>query len=388
MREEEKKELSELLQKEIDQERMAGIVLGVYERGEQTYYGAWGMADRENGTVMDAGTICRLYSMSKPVAAVGAMILWERGLLDLDAAVSEYLPEYGQMQVLQGGALIPARRRILIRDLLNMTAGIVYPDEDEAGKKMETLFARIHDRINKGNGYSTRDIVREIAKMPLASQPGERWRYGLCADVLGAVMEAVTGKKLGTFYEEEIFAPLGMEDTGFFIGKDKAGRFAQLYKQVPGPHGGVHLEIDEERHLGLTLCLEPPAFESAGAGLLSTLKDSSRFCRMLAGKGEYKGVRILKESTVRGFTQNQLTPEQLKTINFEHLPGYGFGSFMRVLQDPATARTKGNIGEFGWDGWCGPYMAVDIEKEKTVVFMVQVSAYSNWELTREMRRLL
>lgn len=387
MTEEIKRELGRLWQEEIDGRRVAGVVMGVYEQGEEAYYGAWGMADREKGLPMGRDTICRLYSMSKPVAAAAAMILWERGLLDLDAPVSAYLPEYAGIRVIKNGILEETKRPVRISNLLNMTAGIVYPDEDEAGKKMEGLFDRIHDKIRIGTGYTTRETAYEIAKIPLCCQPGGRWRYGLCADVLGAVMEVVTGKKLSVFYKEEIFGPLGMEDTGFYVEKSKQERLAQLYKQVC-KDGKTVLEIDWDRHLGLTLCLEPPAFESAGAGLLSSLEDCSRFCRMLAGKGAYGGVRILKESTVEGFTRNRLDDRQLCSVNFAHLPGYGFGSFMRILMDGEKAGTRENAGEFGWDGWCGPYMSVDIRNHRTVLFLLQVSAYSNWDLTRKLRRMV
>lgn len=375
--------LRTLMQKEIEEEHFAGALIGYYEKGQEVFFDTYGMADREQNRPMKRDAIFRLYSMSKPVAAVGAMILVERGLLNLDEYVSKYLPEYEEMYVY--GDDTPYQ--ITIRQLLNMTAGIVYPDEDEAGQEMAVLFEEIHTRILNGNAYTTREVAKEISKKPLANIPGETWRYGLCADVLGAVMEIVTGMTLGEFYEQEIFAPLGMKDTGFYVPKDRWGRLAQLYRQEETKNG-VKLEVEEGRTLGLTKCMEPPAFESAGAGVVSTLDDSARFCMMLANKGILDGVRILREETVEQFTQNQMDEKQTVSIYFEHMKGYGYGNLMRVLMDGNTSIIGGNKGEFGWDGWAGAYMAVDAGAQTVLIFVVQVTAYSNWQLNKEMRENL
>ena len=375
--------LRKKMEEEIRGQHFSGALVGVYDKGEEVFFDAYGMADREKHKLMSRDTIFRLYSMSKPVAAVAAMILYERGELDFDAPVSQYLPEYAGMHVIGD----TKEQTLSVRNLLNMTAGIVYPDEDGAGKAMSRLFGEIHARIRDGRGYSTREVARRIADVPLANEPGAVWRYGLCADVLGAVMEEITGRKLSEFYEKEIFGPLGMVDTGFYVPGEKHERLAQLYKQeVTG--GEMHLEIERERTLGLTLCLEPPAFESAGAGLLSTLDDSARFCMMLANKGEWDGIRILRPETVGLFTQNQLDARQTKSIYFEHMKGLGYGNLMRVVIDEEASLIGGTEGEFGWDGWAGAYMYADCIHNRAMIYMVQVSAYSDWPLNKEIRGIL
>lgn len=372
-----------LMEAEIEKEHFAGALIGYYEKGREVFFDTYGMADREASRPVKRDTIFRLYSMSKPVAAVAAMILAERGVLELEAPVGKYLPEYERMYVL--GDETPYT--VTVRQLLNMTAGIVYPDDDAEGQEMAGLFEDIHAHIREGRQYTTREVVQKIAQKPLANVPGSAWRYGLCADVLGAVMEAVTGMTLGELYKKEIFEPLGMKDTGFYVTREKWGRLAQLYRQAE-TENGVKLEVEEERTLGLTKCLEPPAFESAGAGLLSTLDDSARFCMMLANKGILDGVRILKAETVEQFTQNQLGEMQTDSIYFEHMKGYGYGNLMRVLMDQDASPIGGEPGEFGWDGWAGAYMAVDIQKQTVFLFMVQVSAYSNWPLNKAIREIL
>ena len=372
-----------LMEAEIEMEHFAGALIGYYEKGREVFFNTYGMADREKARPVKRDTIFRLYSMSKPVAAVAAMILAERGMLELEAPVGKYLPEYERMYVL--GDETPYT--VTVRQLLNMTAGIVYPDDDAAGQEMAELFEDIHAHIREGKQYTTGEVARKIATKPLANVPGSAWRYGLCADVLGAVMEAVSGMTLGELYKKEIFEPLGMKDTGFYVPREKWERLAQLYRQEE-TENGVKLKVEAERTLGLTKCLEPPAFESAGAGLLSTVDDSARFCMMLANKGILDGVRILKEETVEQFTRNQLGKMQTDSIYFEHMKGYGYGNLMRVLLDKNASPIGGEPGEFGWDGWAGAYMAVDIQKQTVFLFMVQVSAYSNLPLNKAIRGIL
>lgn len=378
-----KQALQKKIGEEIKNNHIPGAVLGVYEKGREVFFDTYGMADIEVQKPMSRDTIFRLYSMSKPIAAVGAMILYEQGLLDLDVPVSKYLPEYRHMYV----AGESETRIVTVRHLLNMTAGIVYPDTDVAGQAMDELFQEIHIRITEGMGYNTREVARRIAKIPLANEPGRVWRYGLCADVLGAVMEVITGMKLSKFYEKEIFQPLGMVDTGFYVPKEKQQRLAQLYRQET-KETGMSLVIEEGRTLGLTECLEPPAFESAGAGLLSTVDDYYRFCMMLANKGKYKAVQILQSETVENFTRNQLDVTQTESIYFEHMKGLGYGNFMRVVTGEEMAMIGRVKGEFGWDGWTGAYMHIDCSHNRAMIFLLQVTAYSDWLLNKKIRDIL
>lgn len=365
-----------LLEEELRKNRIPGAQIGVYKKGKILY-------EKEYGYQEDS--IYRMYSMTKPVTAVAAMLMYQRGKLDLLTPVSEYLPEYREMNVLTENGIRSAKRQIQIWDLLNMTSGIVYPDEDPAGREMDGQITRVQERTDTPEAFTTRQVAGMIAEAPLAADPGKRWRYGLSADVLGAVIEYIDGRELSQFYQEEIFEPLGMEDTSFWVPKEKRGRLVKLfYQEEEG--GKTVLREDESRHLGLGHGMIPPAFVSGGAGLYSTRKDYEKFARMLLCKGGLPdGDRLLSEQVFSMFVQNHLTPEQKKSVDFVHMAGYGYGSLMRIHEDPRQSGSSSGIGEFGWDGWTGPYCSVDCERDRIFLFMTQVSGYSDWPLIRKMK---
>lgn len=376
-----------LIQKEIAENHIAGAQIGIYHNEEEVFKENYGMANLEKNQPMEDGAIFRLYSMSKPVATVAAMILYERGMLDLEAPVYDYLPAFKEMKVWNKEGSVKCLRPITIKDLFSMTSGLVYPDQDEVGQAMQGLFDYIHKRIEGNRPMTTQEVIGAIASRPLAFEPGERWRYGLSVDVIGAIIEAISGKQLGHFYKEELFEPLGMKDTDFYVPKEKHTQLVELYYQDQ-TQGECTLKIDEKRHLGLTKCLTPPAFESAGAGLLSTLTDYSKFAMMLAQGGTYKKVRVLGENTVDLITQNQLSAAQLATVDFDQLKGYGYGYFMRILMDLEKASSNGKVGEFGWDGWTGPYVTISRKDHLVFMYMTQVSGYCNWRLMRALRAIV
>lgn len=371
---------AEILRAEVAAGRIPFGALGVWLGGEMISAAFEGFSDMEARRPARRDTILRLYSMSKPVTAIAAMILAERGLLREDDPVAKYLPEYALARAL-GAADVG--RPMTVRDLLNMTSGIVYPGEDGAGLAMEALFGELHADIARGEGWPLREVARRIAACPLAFEPGAHWRYGLSADVLGAVIETASGRALSSFLGDEIFSPLGMTDTGFFVPPEKRGRFAQLYRRA-----GARLEVDPDRHLGLTLCHEPPAFESGGAGLVSTFDDYARFGRMLAGYGQADGVRILREETVRSFEEDQLTNAQRQTLAFAGCEGHGYGRLMRVCVDPAAATSRAEAGEFGWDGWTGVYMSANARRGLFIMFMTQASDSIDATLMVRLRNLV
>lgn len=382
-----KQNLDVRVKHEIMEQHFPGIAAGVYKGGKETEYISYGYTDLSQTIPIRKDTIFRLYSMSKPICATAAWILIERGSMRLSDPVSAYLPEYKDMFKWAGGIVTAAESPILVKDLLNMTAGLTYDDNDEAGRQTGQLFQEIYQKMEEGNGLTVREIARRLAKQPLAHEPGSAWRYGLCADVLGAVMEKASGEPLKELYEKEIFAPLGMKDTGFYVPDSKKERFAPLYKQVYSENG-CRLKEDKDYHIGLGDFLTPPVFESAGAGLVSTYQDYMRFGRMLANLGELDGIRLLSPETVLNFTKNQLNPVQTRSINFEHMKGYGYGNLMRVSLCGEEQMIPGNPGEFGWEGWCGPYMAVDCAQNQVIIIVLQVAAYCNWELIKDMRDML
>lgn len=373
-------QFDELIWEEVKRNQIKGAQLGIYQNGMPVYEQAYGYEE---------GTIYRLYSLSKPVAAVAAMLLAEQGRLDLLRPVGAYLPEFQEMKVWTPNGLIKSERPVRVQDLLNMTAGIVYPDEDGPGRFMQDAFDDIQRKTDTEEAYSTREVMGFIAGQPLAFQPGENFRYGLCADVLGGVIEVITGQKLSVFYQKNIFDRLDMGDTGFYVPKEKQKRLAELYCKKETPEGTVLLP-DRKRHLGLGYGLVPPVFESAGAGLYATLEDYAHFANMLAAKGVYKNRRILSEKTVELFGVNQLGESQRQDLwkSFTHLKGFGYGNLMRVHMEPGISGMNARAGEFGWDGWSGPYCSIDLSSQTVVLYMTQISAYSGWELIGKIKNLV
>ncbi|MDI9217655.1 serine hydrolase domain-containing protein [Clostridium tertium] len=224
--------MDKLIKDEVDSGNVVGANVLVIHNGNEMYHNTFGYADKENKIQMKRDTIFRMYSMTKPITAVATMILVERGEIDLWDPVSKYIPEFlNQVVYTSDGKLVPAKREVNIQDLLNMTSGIPYPDENhEPGRQMKKLFTGFIERRKRGDSPDTMEYIKAIAKVPLLFHPGEKWMYGLSADILGGIIEVVSGKKYGQFLKEELFNPLDMMDTGFFVPKAKLNRFAKNYR--------------------------------------------------------------------------------------------------------------------------------------------------------------
>lgn len=374
--------MERILNIEISNGQLAGAGISVIYKGEKVIHKCLGYADIENKRPLTDNTIFRIYSMSKPIAAVAALMQVERGYIDILAPISEYLPEFKNMMVFKDDGSVKAKSQILIKDLLNMTSGIVYPDQDGAGCYMQKLFDELQIKLEAGEAISTRQICQFIAEQPLAFQPGKQWRYGLSVDIMGAIIEVTSQMKLSDFYRSQIFEPLDMVDTGFYVETKKQNRFAQLYKYEDNK-----LVVDKNRHLCITSCLKPPSFESAGAGVVSTMNDYNNFAQMLVNDGTFKNTKLLSKKSIELFQQNHLSKEQLSTVSFDTSIGYGYGNFMRVYKDAKEAQTLGTPGEFGWDGWTGPYLSVNPLENLTIVMMLQRSGYTNPALIRKIRNI-
>ena len=376
-----KKTMDRLLQKEIDEGRANGVSALVLHKGKELYYYDYGYADKENETPMKRDTIIRLYSMSKPITAAAVMILVERGELDLCDPVSKYICEYKNQKVWTKDGLVLAERENTIWDLLNMISGIPYPDPShEPGIQMGVVLQELIKRRKQKEYVDTLAYAKAIATVPLCFTPGERWLYGYSADILGAIVEVVSGMKYGEFLKKEIFEPLEMKDTGFFVPKEKKHRFAKNYKF--DENGG--LQPYDDSHLG-EYYEEDVAFESGGAGLVSTIDDYSHFATMLIQKGVYNGKRILGKKTVEFMTQNRLTKEQRVSLVWDSVQGYGYGCLMRVLLDQGVAKTNAPLGEFGWDGWTGNYVTMAPEDELVILYFMQRCDAGMTEVVRKVR---
>lgn len=380
--------IDHIMQQEVEAGNIAGAGYMLIQGGKQRYFSTCGYADREKKTPIKRDTIFRLFSMTKPITAAATMLLVERGQLDLRDPVSQYIPSFREQTVWNpGGEPRPVSREICVYDLLNMTSGIPYPENWEgcspSGLLMDDLFQKLKADQAEGQRLTTREWIDRIARVPLAFQPGERWMYGLSADVLGAVIEVVTGKRYGEFLREEIFTPLEMPDTAFYVPEDKLWRFAQNYNWNEENKG---LEIYTGCNLGEYYGPDV-SFESGGAGLVSTMEDYSHFAQMLLGDGVYKDVRILGEKTVQFMHQDRLSPAQKGAFLWDSNLGCGYGCLMRILVDQGEAGTIGSLGEYGWDGWTGNYVTIDPADDMVMLYFIQRCGYSSTTALRRIRNV-
>lgn len=379
-------ELTSALQAVLDRSVAAGEIAGanllILRHGQELAYVQSGFADQEAGRPYTRDTIARLYSMSKPVTAAAAMILLQRGLLDLEQPLGELFPSFRGSVVWENGKKVPARREIVVGDLLNMTSGLPYPGTDEAGQEAARVFEELDSRLYGENPMSTLELTERLGACGLSFHPGDRWMYGTSADVLGAVIEKVSGQKFGAFLEENLFAPLGMVDTGFYVPAEKQHRLAQVYQQ-----GSPDMTLYETNNLGICYTMHrAPAFESGGAGLVSTADDYAKFAAMLIRGGD----GILSPAAVEHMTKSRLLPWQQESLwrSWEGMAGYGYGSLMRILEEPGMAKILGWQGEYGWDGWLGCYFCNSPENGISIVMTCQRRDAGTMPVTRKVRNVL
>lgn len=378
--------IQELLWTMTESGFVSGANCMVWQGGEEQCYYEAGMRDLAAGLPMTRDTIFRLYSMSKPVTAAAAMILLEEGQIDLYDPVSDFLPGFRDQKVMANGVPTPVKRPVVIQDLLNMTSGLTYPGE---GCPSEFLTNQLMDevitRMSSPQALNTHEIMNRLGTIPLAFQPGEKWQYGMSADVLGAVIEIVSGMRFGDFLRQRIFEPLGMNDTGFFVPREKQGRLAKVYRDI-----GKGLEEFHFPHLGISNDMKtPPAFESGGAGLVSTIDDYARFAQMLLQKGSFGNVTLLSPQTVTFMSQAHLAPSLDPYVRqWESLAGCSYANLMRIMKDPGAAISISRAGEFGWDGWLGAYMTVDPADDMILLLMYQKTDTGTTAYTRKIRNVV
>jgi CubicO group peptidase (beta-lactamase class C family) len=366
-----------LLKEAVEKKQIAGGVALVARGGQVIHVSTAGLQDIENKTPMTDGAIFRIASMSKPITSVAVMQLVEDGKLKLTDALSKYVPEFKDMKVAvpaQDGKsfeTVKAEREITIHDLLTHTSGITYRimSKPHVGKLYEE--AGVCDGLVE-SPVSLADNVRKIAKLPLVCQPGSAWEYGLNTDVLGHVVEVVSGKSLEDFMRERIFTPLRMNDTCFNLAKDKHARLASLCTIQEDKSlrkvGEQAVTTGPFVYSGTVPTRAGNKYFSGGAGLVSTAGDYFRFGQMMLNGGELNGVRVLKAETVAAMTKNQLG--KIRIIPGNSLMGYGFG----VLSEEAkkSQNDPAGVGTFGWGGAYGTFFWVDPKNEVVAVFMAQV----------------
>lgn len=359
-----------------------GCALQVSRAGTVLYRGFHGFMDREKQNPVTPDTIYRIYSMTKVITCTAAMMLYERGAFLLDEPLYNYLPEYREMQVCQYDSaqsmhLEPAKMPIRIRDLFCMTSGFTYYGEDsETQRQVAKVYADC-----KGQRANLRETVRRLSRVPLAFEPGSRWYYGVSHDILGALIEVLSGKTLAQFFQDEIFTPLGMENTSFRLPAEKRQQLCGMYETQPDgsllPHTTWHDYYEEK-----------DVYESGGAGLLSTLEDYTRFTEALA-RGEKTGQRLLSPNTRALMAANHLTGQALRDYQTGSVrSGYGYGLGVRVMTDPVLGGCNGTAGEFGWGGLAGTWMLVDPARALSAVYMHQLVPNRGDEIHPRLRAMI
>lgn len=366
--------LDAILQSYIDDEQVAGNVTLILRNGRIAYSSAKGMQDREAGIPMEKDSIFRIASQTKAIVSVGIMILQERGDLLISDPLSKYLPEWETAQVGvtddQGGLqLEPLDRQITIRDLLTHTSGIGYggftnPRENPVNQVW--LDAGFTGWYLASREEPIRETIRAMASLPLMAQPGEKYIYGYNIDILGAVIEVASGEPLDEFLEDEIFSPLGMGDTHFYLPAEKTSRLAKVYLGIGDPEGGLVAAPDEGSMQGQGEYVTGPRTNfSGGAGLLSTASDYAKFLQMTLNGGQLNGERILSPKSVE-----LMTVDHLRGLPFQE--GSGFGLGFGVLQDLGARGTLGTVGEYRWGGAYHSTYWVDPKENLVVVYMSQL----------------
>jgi CubicO group peptidase (beta-lactamase class C family) len=375
--------IDDLLRRYVDDGMLPGWSVLVSRRGQPVHLALGGLRDIEAGTGVELDTIFRIYSMTKPVTSVAAMMLYEQGAFELTDPIARWLPEFADMRVWDGGSdlkpeTVPALEPIRVWHLLTHTSGLTYG------------FHHAHpvDALYRGAGYEwgvppsvdLAGATKVFASMPLLFHPGREWNYSVATDVLGRLVEVLSGQPLDAFFEEHIFAPLGMKDTGF--GGTDPARTAALY--TPG--------LMRNDVLGDSVL--NPSWLSGGGGLTSTLADYYRFAEMLRGWGRFGDTRLLGDRTVRYMASNHL-PGGADLVAFGRplfaetpFDGVGFGLGFAVTLDPVATHTLGSRGEFAWGGAASTVFWVDPVEDITTIFMTQLLPSSTYPIRSQLRQLV
>jgi CubicO group peptidase (beta-lactamase class C family) len=353
-----------VLQSEIDRGRLPGAVLMLSKRGETALFESLGQQDPQLGTPMTKDSIFRIYSMTKPIVSVAVMMLVEQGKLLLGDPVAKHLPEYKNHQVMAADQTLAAPKRpATVQDLLRHTAGLTYEFMGLSAVQRQYAKAKISSR-----GRTNTEFSEALAEIPLMYEPGSVWAYSRATDVLGRLVEAVSGETLGAFLKAHIFDPLGMVDTGFLVHERDHHRIAEPF--ALDPDGGVPLAVIDPRQV--------PAMESGGGGLMSTAADYAQFLRLMQGRGaithaDGSSVRLLSSATVDYMTSDHLGDIPVSAADRENLlpAGHGFGLGFAVRTHAGIVNTPGSVGQYFWGGIAGTTFFVDPAQDLFAILMIQ-----------------
>jgi CubicO group peptidase (beta-lactamase class C family) len=378
---------------------LPGYVVQVFRRGELAHSGLSGQMDIERGLAMREDAIFRIYSMTKPITALALMMLAEEGKIALDDEVHPHIPSWKNLGVFVSGIpsltantsgqffTAPPKRRMKVIDLATHTSGLTY------GFLYRTPVDAEYRRLKLGDFQTPGGLdamIEQLAKLPLEFSPGDYWNYSVSIDVLGYLVQKLSGQTFGEFLRTRIFEPLGMKDTAFSVPADKLDRFASCYQPKKG--GGLEVQDDAQK----STYLEPPKLESGGGGLISTAHDYMRFCRLMLNGGELDGVRLLSPKTVEQFSLNYLPGGKMMTdmlpgpglFSESGYDGIGFSIGCGVTTDLARNHLPGSVGEYFWGGAASTAFWIDPKEDMTVVFMTQVmGSEARLTLRRDLRTL-
>tara|TARA_X000001036_G_scaffold68759_1_gene59852 strand:+ start:34 stop:1236 length:1203 start_codon:yes stop_codon:yes gene_type:complete len=362
--------------------RYVGTLTLVARKGEIAYLDSLGYMDREKERPMQEDAIFRIYSMTKSVTSIAIMQLLEKSKFRLDDPVHWYIPQFKNMGVFQAGVFpnfvtSKPKRPMTIKDLLTHMSGLTY------NFMYRTNVDAAHRSSDLMRAENLEDFVDTLSKIPLEFSPGDKWNYSVSTDVLGYLVEKLSGQKLDEYFQEHIFEPLGMIDTGFSCPEEKKSRLASLYEHNPS---------------GKPSLMEVPSLDvkmlSGGGGLFSTLSDYYNFASMLLNKGELNSTRVIGRKTLEYMTMNHL-PEgkdltEMSESAFSETPyaGVGFGLGFSVMTDPAKSQTLSDVGEFGWGGMASTVFFINPKEDMLVIFLTQLVPSSTYQVRRELRSLV
>jgi len=382
----------------VDAGKIAGCQVAVARHGHLGYFASFGLRDRERSAPVDEDTIWRIYSMTKPITGVALMSLYERGMFQLGDPVARFIPEWRDLKVREQTPdgqerLVDPERPMTVRDLLMHMSGLGFG----GGPTLAELFAPegsgmrggLTPGSRRGRDATLATMVERYAEYPLEFHPGSHWLYSVSTDICGRLVEIMSGQRFDDYLREVIFAPLGMNDTGFVVPADKVARFAACYRRDPAKN---LILLDDPQTSGYR---NEPSFLSGGGGLVSTTGDYLRFCQMMLNGGELNGTRILGRKTVELMTSNHLPPgRDLQSVaqpggyGEVGFPGMGFGLTVAVAGTPAATQVIGSAGEYMWGGAASTIFWIDPKEDLVVTFMTQLIPSGTFNFRGQLKSLI
>ena len=373
----------------IDTGKFTGSLVGIYRKGRLVHDSTMGLMDRERKKPVEWDTVFRIFSMTKPVTSVALMMLFEKGLIQLDDPVYRYIPSFRKLEVYVSGedGSFETRapdRSLTIKDLLSHQSGFTY----DFLKENEIDAAYSSRGIGSATQKDLASLIDSLSDLPLLFSPGDRWNYSVSTDVCGHLVELISGQSLDTFFYENIFEPLGMSDTGFYVPAVDIPRFSANYLYNLN---GLPKLLDDPLK---SRFIKRPSFLSGGGGLVSTAEDYLSFCRMILGGGELNGNRILSRKTIDLMSANHLTGgvdlAEVASGRWSETSyqGMGFGLGFSVVKDPSMTLVPGSVGELAWGGMANTAFWIDPLEDMAVVFMTQLVPSGIYNIRRELRTLV